>query len=90
MSKIQQFDKVEARFTPKRIDDLRAGAHQFIGEIAEFRALWVIEDGPYEGQWAMEVPRNWDARSGGEFVWSPECDLSPVVAAHPGDEHGVA
>lgn len=82
MSELQRFEKVTAHFTPKRLDDLKMGARQFIGEIAEFRALWIIEEGPYEGQWAMEVPREWDARSNGEFVWAPECDLTAVSVPH--------
>ena len=76
MSEMQRFDIVLARFTPARPDDLKPAAHQFVGEQAEFRALWIIEEGPYKDQWAMEVPREWDGRSDGEFTWVPECDLT--------------
>lgn len=63
------YDQVEAVFRPNNVDDLRDEIRQHVGQKFTWRASWVIEDGPYAGQWAM-VPDNYLG------FWAPECDLS--------------
>ena len=76
-----QFDKVTAVYRPLRIDDLRPGVAEWIGHSFEWEAMWVIEDGPYEGQWAMGMDRL-GLRDRGEevppFYWCPLCDLEVI------------
>jgi hypothetical protein len=81
---LQQYDLVRARFEPKRTDDLRPGVAEFIGQTTEWEAYWIIEDGPYAGQWAM-VPRGkaWASRG---WAWVPSGDLCFVPAAR--DQQG--
>jgi len=74
------FDTVRARFSPKRIDDLIDGVIDWIGFEATWQALWIIEEGPYKGQWAMGVEPKEATRLLEEglilpFAWVPECDL---------------
>lgn len=73
---IEEHDKINAVFRPKRTDDLQPGCEEFVGRSGEFQAVWVIEDGPYEGQFAMWVPKDWNFE-GFPAVWVPECDLEP-------------
>jgi hypothetical protein len=72
---LTQYDIVIATFQPGRTDDLRAGAREVIGYRGQWEAAWVIEDGPYEGQWAM-VPEEHL-----KFAWCPESDLEGMAAA---------
>lgn len=53
MTELQQLIWVEATFAPSRTDDLRDRVPP-IGYRGKFQALWIIEDGPYEGDWAMQ------------------------------------
>lgn len=73
---MEQFDKIRATFTPQRTDDLRYGAEKCIGWEGEWTACWIIEDGDYEGQWAMSPDREkpWP------MAWVPLCDLTPALA----------
>ena len=66
---INQFDKIDATFNPRRTDDLQNDAEQYIGQGGVFQAMWKIEDGEYEGEWAMMPPVGWG------FAWVPSCDL---------------
>jgi hypothetical protein len=50
---MKQFDEVTATFQPKRTDDLRPDAHQFIGQTFRWIATHVIEEGPYASQWSF-------------------------------------
>lgn len=68
---------VKAIFSPRRVDDLKAGATDLIGLSGLFEALWVIEEGPYAGEWAMRMPRNWPPV---EAIWVPEGDLIRLEA----------
>lgn len=67
---MQQYQEVHAVFKPMRTDDLHQKMVPFIGKSSTFMAAWVIEDGPYKGQWAMQNLN---------FDWPPypvpECDL---------------
>jgi hypothetical protein len=74
---IQQYDEVEATFAPQRTDDLKPGCETWIGRRARWAAEWIIEDGPYQGQWAMV-----QHETGAPMAWSPLCDLADVVPVH--------
>lgn len=74
---LQPFDRITATFTPRRTDDLKPGAHAFIGTTIEWEVAWIIEEGPYEGEWAM-VPAHYATRP--PFAWAPSGDLTPVEA----------
>ncbi len=76
---LTQYEVVTAKYRPLRTDDLRPGAEKKIGVVAQWQASWVIEDRPYEGQWAMVlVPGASDDPARWPFAWTPECDLEPV------------
>lgn len=79
---MNQFDRVLGVFEPKRTDDLQNDAAQHIGKLYTWRAMWVIEDGPYEGEWAMGVDRMRVDRFSPEikFAWVPESDIRIVGA----------
>lgn len=68
--------RVLAKFQPKRVDDLSPEASPLVGRVGVFEALYVIkevyEDGSYDGEWAMQIPRDWPCRT---FNWVPESDL---------------
>lgn len=68
---LKQFDKISTRFLPVRRDDLRPGAESLIGTVMTFQAAWIIEDGPYEGHWAMQVLDSGPL----PFYWVPDVDL---------------
>jgi hypothetical protein len=80
---MKQYDRVKARFTPVRTDDLKPEAARMIGMEGEFEAVWIVDHGcPYDGQWAMAPSRElFDA--GFHVVWVPFCDLTILV-----DENG--
>ncbi len=67
-------DCVMATYQPARRDDLKPGVAEWIGLYGEWCAAWIIDDGPYAGQYAMAVP---DLAIGLRlpFGWVPECDL---------------
>lgn len=69
----KQYQKVKAVFAPKRTDDLQEGLGAYVGKTFEFTAAWIIEDGPYTGQWAFTG----DLQFAPE--WVPECDLDIVA-----------
>lgn len=70
---MQQFDKITATFAPRRTDDLLPGVVEWIGRKLIWQAYWVIEEGSYEGEWAM-APCD---VSGCPFAWVPSGDLMP-------------
>ena len=78
---MQQFEKVQAYFEPKRVETLRDEAKPFIGMLMTFEALWLIEEsdgGPYVGQWAMGS----SAANGIDclpFGWVPQEDIRIVT-----------
>lgn len=73
-------EEIEGDFMPRRRDDLRDSARPCIGQRVAFYAGWIIEAGPYQGQWAM-VPR---APISGLGTWVPRCDLLNVVTTRRG------
>ncbi|CAN7515438.1 hypothetical protein [Brucella pseudogrignonensis] len=63
---------VYARFSPKVVETLKPEALDFIGREGHFEFLWIIDEGKYQGQWAMRKPTDWSA----PFVWVPYEDLT--------------
>ncbi len=73
---MNQFDVIRARFSPTTTATLKPEALPFIGMVANWKALWVIDHGPYEGQYAMGfIP---DGVQDPTFAWVPECDLEEI------------
>ena len=60
-------------YNPKRTDDLKDEAKQYIGKRLLWRYMWEIEDGEYAGQYAM-MP-DYIAHKDMQMGWSPECDV---------------
>jgi hypothetical protein len=77
-AELQQFDFVLATFRPTRHDDLQPGAAEWIGERCKWQAAWIIESGPYTGQWAMSVDPHRTVPRATSFAWAPFCDLADV------------
>lgn len=71
-------DIVYAEFRPRRTDDLIPGASEYIGHRTHWRHGWVIDDGPYAGDYAM-IPCDFDTPY--PFAWVPKCDLVIVEDA---------
>jgi len=77
---LELYDVVVATFQPQRTDDLKNNADKFIGVRCKWEAVWEIEDGPYEGQFAMStVDFEIQRKYGSSFVWVPQCDLKDVM-----------
>ncbi|WP_156467683.1 hypothetical protein [Methylobacterium sp. Leaf91] len=68
---ITDMPKVTAKFSPRQFGNLKPGAIDCIGKEGEFHALWQIEEGPYAGQIAFSLPRDWEI----EAIWVPSEDL---------------
>jgi hypothetical protein len=62
----------EARFEPARRDDLTPGAERLIGRQRKWQYVWLIEDGPFAGQWACALI---SPGKPAPFAWAPESDL---------------
>lgn len=72
MGDIQQHDTITATFAPRRTDDLSEIAPP-VGWRGSFYVGWMIEDGPYAGEWAC-LPRV----SGPG--WVPSGDLRDILS----------
>lgn len=48
-------DKFSGVFRPKALDTLKPDVVQHIGKTIHVHAGWVVEEGPYAGQWAFVV-----------------------------------
>lgn len=72
---MDQFDLVYATFQPQITDNLKETSRPWIGWRGLWSADWIVEDEPYQGQWAMCIDR--DSRA--PFVWVPESDLIDIV-----------
>lgn len=68
---LQRHQTLRGIFRPKRCDNLRAGALAHIGREIEFSVAWRIEEGPYQGQWALLAAEGLDPILG----WVPEEDV---------------
>lgn len=78
----EQHDFIEACFNPVRRDDLRDKTIVRVGQRSLFCTSFVIDRGPYSGQWAFEALPGWGCN------WVPRCDLSDIVRV--ADEEGHA
>ena len=84
---MEQFEQNIAAFLPQRTDDLREEMKPHIGSTYTWRASWIIEDGPYAGQWAMvAVPDEHVGVTALPVYWVPESDLK--MAESSGGGHG--
>jgi hypothetical protein len=89
---MNRYEKFVATFEPVRRDDLRDNAADWIGRRLTWQRMWLIEDGPYAGQWACS-PYDGKTFEPTPFSWVPECDLSNAVTtvsarSTSGDVHG--
>lgn len=83
MKDVQQYDIVEATFTPKVLETLKPIALPFVGEQLRLQAAWVVTDedgGPYVGQMVF-LPEPPHQRIG----WIPAEDLQDIKVL--GDGH---
>lgn len=70
----EQFETFTATLRPA--DAVRGEAERFIGRTFAWQKSWVIERGPYVGQWAcLAVDENGMGAANGMSWWVPECDL---------------
>ena len=81
---LQHLDYVEATYDPIIRDDLTLLARESVGERGEFCVGWMVEEGRYEGNWALNPMEFGRFR----FGWAPLCDFRDVrlVAATVGGE----
>lgn len=77
---MEQFDKVTASLRPKRIDDLRDGVDIWVGRTLTWQASYVIEDGQFQGEWAMSPVLDASAERP-PFAWVPLSDLDDVMSS---------
>lgn len=81
---LEQFDWFPAEYQPQRRDDLKPAAEEWIGWRGLWEAAFVIDEGPYEGQFACTVKLKRDGTYGAPypparaFAWVPQCDLKPI------------
>jgi hypothetical protein len=73
----RQLNIVDATFNPTRTDDLQPGVADSIGLRCQWQAVWVIEEGPYAGQWAYSPWKDEQGQYivGLPFAWVPREDL---------------
>lgn len=67
---------IEAKFMPRRTDDLIIGAEDWIGRKLEWQAIFIIESGTYENEWAMSPYGK--HRFNTPFTWVPLGDLEII------------
>jgi hypothetical protein len=72
---LNRFDTVVATFNPKILNDLKSGVEKHIGKRTTFMASWTVEDGRYEGQWAMTPTIATELYP---CVWVPYEDLDDI------------
>lgn len=72
---LRQFSRVRAVFSPLRTDDLKPETFGYIGQTFDWEALWIIENGDYDGQFAMGFDRA-ILNHPYTFNWVPQCDLN--------------
>jgi hypothetical protein len=68
-----QFDIVYGVFNPKNRATLKPECLPYIDKVIFFQAIWIIEEGKYEGQWAL-LPLNSPMTK-----WVPECDVDHLT-----------
>lgn len=75
----KQFDVVYAEFRPTRENDLAPGAAEWIGRRMRWQAMYVIEYGPFMGDWLM-MPT---LPPFPPFAWAPSSDLDVSACPRP-------
>lgn len=76
------FERFIATFKPEHMDDLRLEARDWIGWRGVWEAVWLIDEGAFEGQYACAVvPMQDKAPPADAFVWVPSGDLVDLLAA---------
>ena len=70
---MEKYDKITAKFNPPVTADMAEVSKKWIGRTMEWQAAWIIEEGDYEGQWAM-TPSG-PERHEAPFLWAPYSDL---------------
>lgn len=65
---LEQFRGV---FLPRNVDNLTPSAQALIGKELTWLPAWIIEEGPYQGQWALQMVDPVPA----PFGWAPEEDV---------------
>jgi hypothetical protein len=87
---MEQGDWFPATFRPKRSGNLRPEAEKWIGWRGLWQAAFLIEEGPYEGQWACTLHLKRDGTYGNAphpgadaFDWVPEEDLEAIQLSGP-------
>lgn len=76
---IEWLRRYSAAFRPRRTDDLKPGLADQIGRHHVWTAGWLIDDEPYEGQWAMTT----DPGSDFPYAWVPQEDLEDLTEWNP-------
>lgn len=69
------YQKVRAIFQPVRTDDLIPSALPLIGKEGVFMASYILDEGPYVGQFAMGIEDRTGEWSRFMAAWVPESDL---------------
>lgn len=69
-----------ATFDPARADDLAPGVVEWIGWRGEWQASWLIQEGPYEGDWHCMTLPGQEGPPPDVFVWAPSSDLTDIDA----------
>ena len=72
-AKYSQYVKIKGIFKPKNKETLLDDAIPFVGKPLKFVAMWILDDGPYEGQWAFQ-PRTMDDKRV-PMGWVPQEDI---------------
>ena len=72
---MNRFDIVEATFQPQNMDTLKDTSVPWIGYRCQWSADWIIEEGEFEGKFAMGVISD----DHPPFAWAPESDLTDIV-----------
>lgn len=77
---ISRYERFRAIFRPRKTDDLRYDAEEWIGRRALWEPYWIIEEGePYSGEWACGVVRGSTVEEP-KFAWVPSGDLERVAS----------
>jgi hypothetical protein len=63
-----------AVFAPRNENDLVSGASDFVGHVGLWERAWLVEDGPFDGEWACALLEPRPA----PFAWAPESDLRRI------------
>ncbi len=80
-NRLEQFDRVIGLFKPRNTADLIPGAAAYIGWRFLFQAAWIIEEGPYVGEWALQIVLVSMGAPLPPFAWLAESDVEILTDA---------